>query len=396
MKRLLRLLSLRRTEVPRLSLAASIFFLVAVNDGIVKSVSSGVFNIRAGVERLPEMYTWIAWLFLVSMILLSFLTTKVRRQRLLLGFLSVLALVLVANTLVLWHAHANGLDLGGTGFYPFLFISSELVRNMANFQIWIVAGGICYTSRAKVLFPLLAASTTLGDITGGFLVQLLSLVLDSYMIYGLSAINMVVVIGLMKPLLRRYFVAPSGADGVEEESASLPENLRYFSRSTYLKLLFLLSVAIFALYTAIHYAFNVVARQYYPSEADITAFFGLFFGFAGVATLLFTTVALRHVLRLLGTGNVYAWVSGIHLVIALILLSVFEDLLPISVISAILVLNIFNYVLLDSVIAPAYQVLIKLVPERNSDGTRMIMEGDSCWSVASSGRDSRRCTPRVS
>ena len=40
MKRLLRLLSLRRAEVPRLSLAASIFFLVAVNDGIVKKAGA--------------------------------------------------------------------------------------------------------------------------------------------------------------------------------------------------------------------------------------------------------------------------------------------------------------------------------------------------------------------
>ena len=375
MNRLLRLLSVRRTEVPRLSLAASIFFLVAVNDGIVKSVSAGVFNIRAGVERLPEMYTWIAWLFLLTMVLLSYLTTKVGRPKLLFGFLSCLALVLLINSLVLWYAHTNDLDLGGTGFYPFLFISSELVRNMANFQIWIVAGGICYTSRAKVLFPLLAASTTLGDIAGGFLVQLLGLLLDSYQIYALSVANMVVVIILMKPLVRRYFVAPSGSDGVEEETASLPDNLRYFLRSTYLKLLFLLSVAIFALYTAIHYAFNVVARQHFPSEGDITSFFGLFFGVAGVATLLFTTVALRHVLRLLGTGNVYSWVCGIHVVIALILLSAFNDVLPLSIIAAIFALNILNYVLLDSVIAPAYQVLIKLVPERNSDGTRMIMEG---------------------
>ena len=374
MTRFLRLLNLRRTEIRRLSLAAAIFILVAVNDGIVKSVAAGVFNIRAGVDRLPEMYTWIAWLFSLTMILLSYLSTKVQRQRLLLGFLGFLGFVLLINTIVLWFEHTRSIDLTGTGFYPFLFVSSELVRNMANFQIWIAAGGICYTSRAKVLFPLLAASTTLGDIAGGFLVKLLGLILASYQTYGLSVINMIVVIALMRPLVRRYFVAPTGAGG-EEEAASLPENLRYFGRSTYLKLLFVLSIAIFALYTAIHYAFNVIARQHYTSEGDITAFFGLFFGFAGVATLVVTTMALRHILRLLGAGNVYAWVCVVHLAIAAVLMSVFRDILPLPVVGAIFALNILNYVLLDSVIAPTYQVLIKLVPQRNSDGTRMIMEG---------------------
>ena len=230
MNRLYRLLGLRRNEVSRLSLAASIFFLVAVNDGIVKSVSSGVFNIRAGVDRLPEMYTWIAWLFSLTMVLLSYLTTKVARQRLLFGLLAVLGVFLALNACVLWLQQLGAIDLRGTGFYPFLFVSSEMVRSIANFQIWIVAGGICYTSRAKVLFPLLAASTTVGDIAGGFLVQVLGTFMVAYQIYGLSVLNMVAIICLLRPLVKRYFVTPAGE--VEEEAASMPENIRYFSQSS--------------------------------------------------------------------------------------------------------------------------------------------------------------------
>ena len=71
MTRIMRMLGVRKNETSRLALASSIFFLVAVNDGIVKSVSSGVFNIRVGDDHLPEMYTWIAWLFSLSMVLLS-------------------------------------------------------------------------------------------------------------------------------------------------------------------------------------------------------------------------------------------------------------------------------------------------------------------------------------
>ena len=375
MTALLRLLSLRRSEVPRIALAALIFFLVAINDGVVKSVSAGVFNVRAGVERLPEMYTWIAWLFSLTMVLLSYLTTKVRRERLIFGLLGFMAIVLALNAFLLWVDQAgNGADLAGKGFYPFLFISSEIVRSMANFQIWIIAGGICFTSRAKVLFPLLAASTTLGDIGGGFLVGVLGTYLASHQTYALSVVNAVVVILLLRPLMRRYFVSATSA-GEESEAASIGENIKFFAASSYLKLLFILSLALFALYTAIHYGFNVVARQHYSSEGDITAFFGLFFGVAGVATLIVTTVALRRVLRWLGVGSLYMWVCAVHVVIALVLLSVFEGVLPASVVAVIFVCNILNYVLLDSIIAPTYQVLIKLVPPRNSDGTRMIMEG---------------------
>jgi len=375
MKALLRLLSLRRSEVPRISLAALIFFLVALNDAVVKSVSAGVFNIRAGVDRLPEMYTWIAWLFALTMVLLSCLTTKVRRERLIFGLLGVMATVLALNTVLLWMDQAGaGADLAGTGFYPFLFISSEIVRSMANFQIWIIAGGICFTSRAKVLFPLLAASTTLGDIAGGFLIGLLGVHLASHETYALTVVSAIFVILLLRPLMRRYFVSAT-SDGGESKAASLGENLRYFAGSSYLRLLFMLSLALFALYTAIHYGFNVVARQHYSSEGDIIAFFGLFFGVAGVATLVVTTLALRRVLRWLGVGSLYMWVCAVHLAIALVLLSVFQGVLPVSIVAVIFICNILNYVLLDSIIAPTYQVLIKLVPSRNSDGTRMIMEG---------------------
>jgi len=374
MSQLLRLLNLRRNEISRVALAACVFFLVAIDDGIVKSVSAGVFNIREGVERLPEMYTWIAWLFSATMALLSYLTTKVARQRLLFGLLGTLCAVLVLNTAALVAVERGaGHVLATGGFYPFLFVSSELVRSMAGFQIWIVAGGICYTSRAKVLFPLLVASTTLGDIAGGFLVQGLGSFLPSYQIYGLAALIMGVVIALLRPLVRRHFVAPAGDE--EAGAASLSENVRSFARSTYLRLLFLLSIALFGIYTAIHYVFNVVARQHFAAEGDITSFFGLFYGTAGVATLLTTTVLLRHILRLVGAGNIYMWVCAVHAVIALTLMAVFQGVLPLGAVVVIFAFNLANFVLLDSVIAPTYQVLIKLVPERNSDGTRMIMEG---------------------
>ena len=371
---ILKLLNLRRNEVHRLVHAASIFFLVSVNDGIVKSVAAAVFNIRQGVEHLPLMYTWIAVLFSLSMALLSWLTAKIARQRLLFGLLSAVVLLLVFNTGMLLLEH-QGRNLGflHDGFYPFLFVSSELARSLVGFQIWIVAGGICYTSRAKVLFPLLAASATLGDITGGFVVRVLGTLLESYQLYGLSALNMVLVIALMRPLVRRYFI--SQQEGEEEECATLSENLRYFGRSTYLQLLFVLSIAIFALYTTIHYGFNVIGREHFPSEAGITEFFGLFYGFTGLATLVVTTFLLQRLLRWMGTGNAYLWVCAVYVLVALLLIGVFEGRLPFPVVGSIFAFNLINFLLLDSVVAPTYQVLIKLVPQRNSDGTRMIMEG---------------------
>ena len=372
MTRIMRMLGVRKNETSRLALASSIFFLVAVNDGIVKSVSSGVFNIRVGVDHLPEMYTWIAWLFSLTMVLLSYLTTKISRQRLLFNLLVLLGVVLAFNAAVLWLEQSGAVDLKGTGFYPFLFISSEMVRSMANFQVWIVAGGICYTSRAKILFPLLAASTTIGDITGGFLVQVLGAFMIAYQIYGLSVVNMAAIIALLRPLVKRYFVV-STADS-DDEGATMSENIRFFAKSTYLKLLFVLSIAIFALYTSIHYGFNVLARMQYETEGEITSFFGLFFGLAGLATLL-TTTLLSRLLRWLGAGNVYLWVCAVYLLSAALLMAVFGDVLPIPEIAVIFALNLLSYVLLDSIVAPTYQVMIKLVPQRNSDGTRMIMEG---------------------
>ena len=97
MSYLLKLLDLRRNEVPRLGLASALFFLVQVDDGIVKSVASAVFNIRAGVENLPLMYTWIAVVFSLSMVLLSWLTAKVARQHLLFAMMGGVALVFAVN-----------------------------------------------------------------------------------------------------------------------------------------------------------------------------------------------------------------------------------------------------------------------------------------------------------
>ena len=157
--------------------------------------------------------------------------------------------------------------------------------------IWIVAGGICYASRAKVLFPLWAASATLGDICGGFSARLLGPMLDSYQLYGLAVCNMGVVIVLLRPLMKRYFIGRQ--DEEETQGAPFREILAFLGHSTYLKLLLVLSIGVFGLYTALHYSFNVVTRAHFPSEAGITGIFGLFYGFTGIATLLVTSLGLR-------------------------------------------------------------------------------------------------------
>tara|TARA_B100001250_G_scaffold112207_1_gene94841 strand:- start:10170 stop:13301 length:3132 start_codon:yes stop_codon:yes gene_type:complete len=374
MQYILRLLNVRKNEVPRLMLAASVFFLAQIDDGIVKSVSSAVFNVRAGVDKLPLMYTWIAIVFSISMALLSWMTSHVARQRLLFGLMAAVSLVLSSNAVILFYDSQNSTPLG-IPYYSYLFVSSELARTLMNFQIWIVAGGICYSSRAKVLFPLLASSAVLGDIAGGGIVRLLGNVLAPHILYGLAVVNMVVVLFLLRQLLRKYFVQQSDGDQEGERGATLGENFLYFVKSAYLLLLFALSIAVFAMYTAIHYSFNVVARNAYATEGEITQFFGLFFALTGVATLAVTTLLLQRLLRWLGTGAIYFWTSVVYGVIAAVLFVISDGIIPLSLIAAIFVGNLLNYVLLDSVVAPAYQVLIKLVPARNSDGTRMIMEG---------------------
>ncbi len=374
MTHLLKLFNLRRHEVPRLVHASAIFLLANVADGIVKSVAAAVFNSRAGVDQLPLMYTAIAVFFSLNMVVLSVLSARCSRQRLLFGMMAGLAAVLFLNVWMLWRESQVGASPVGALFYPWLFISSELVRSLAAFQVWVMAGGICYSARARVFFPLFAASATLGDISGGFLVRLLGPLLEAWQLYCLAALALVLIIALLWPLVRRYFVVSHHGDG-EEERASFAENLRFCGRSRYLQALFALSIAILAVYTAIHYAFNVAAAVSYPSEAQTTGLFGLFYGVTGVGTLLVTTFLLRLVLRWVGAGNVYTWVCGVYLVVALVLSATFGAYGIAAELWTAFALNLLNFLLLDSVVAPTYQVLIKLVPQRHSDGARMIMEG---------------------
>jgi len=379
----LRLLKLRCNEVRREWNVALIFFLVSVDDGIVKSVTQAVFNIRQGVEHLPAMYTWIAVLFSLSMLLLSWLTAKVARQRLLFGLLGAVELVLILNTGLLLLEQQSSVDLRHMGFYSFLFISSEIARNLVGFQIWIVAGGICICmerGRPGVLLALLAASAILGDISGGIMVRFLGPVLEAYQLYGLAALLMALVMARMPSLFRRFFITiqekeEEVQEGEKEEAATLTENLHYFGRSTYLWLLFVLSLGIFALYTAIHYGFNVIGRQHFPSEAEFTGFFGLFYMVNGIATLVFT--AFLHT-RLLGRGrtrSVYLGVCAGYALVAVALMVAFAGHLPLPAVGAIFAFNLINFLLLDSIVAPTYQAMMKVVPQRNTDGTRMIMEG---------------------
>ena len=158
MNYLLRVLNVRRNEVPRLLLASAVFFLAQVDDGIVKSVSSAVFNVRAGVEKLPLMYTWIAVVFSLSMAFLSWLTSKVARQRLLLGLMVFVASILTANALLLLYEHRIAVGLGMQA-YSFLFISSELARTLMKMRRMTMACSYMMVLHARRS----AASPTFGQ-----------------------------------------------------------------------------------------------------------------------------------------------------------------------------------------------------------------------------------------
>ena len=387
MKTLIKYLDLRPHEVQRVFLTALVFFLVQVDDGIIKSVSQAVFNVRIGVEKLPTMYTWISILFSISMVMLSWITGIIARERLLYFLIAGIGVTLATNTMFLISEKVGFLSLPDS-FYSFLFVSSELVRTILNFQIWIVAGGICFVSRAKVFFPILAACAVLGDIAGGTFVRLSSSALEAFELYAVATANIVVIFFLLRLCMRRFFVV---TEETINAKSSLSENIRYILGSNYLLLLFGISLAIFAVYTTVHYGFNVVSVSYFQSAADseekITNFLGLFFASTGIATLIGTFFVLPPLFKWLGTRKIYFCVGVTYLFIATMLLGVFStNFVDSSIFAsvsdplfwplvAIFSGNLVSYLLLDSVVAPTYQVLVQLIPERNTDGTRMIMEG---------------------
>lgn len=190
--------------------------------------------------------------------------------------------------------------------FPAFYIWVGILGVLAPAQVWTLANYLLTTREAKRVFGLVGAGAITGWIFAGMLTKALASIegFGTESLLVAMAIGFVACAGIVFALWRakETAAAEGGASHQEPPSKSLRESLAVIFASPYLisiaTLITLSSVAT----TFAGWQFKAIAKGAYPDKDALTAFFGEFNFWAGIACLVLQLLLTSRFLRRFGLG----------------------------------------------------------------------------------------------
>jgi len=360
-------LSLQSGDRHRLQLMIPVFFSLGMGEVLGISSATSIFNIRYGVEYLPLMYVLEAAGLLLASLAIADMSGRMKRARFLRVAYGIMAGLILINGLVLLLVKLNG-GAPGALFYPFLLVSSMVVFFQLTPLIWLVAVDICPTQQAKRLFPILAGSSTIGCIIAGVVAKGLAPA-GVEIIYCLWAFFLLAG-GYFLSRTIQYYIVPVNLTEAEE-SADLKDSIKSVYQSRFLLSMLGLLTFIMVLNFVMDYQFNTVARLAYHNEADLAGFLAVFLAISNLVAVVIELGFLSRIMAALGVGNIILLVTiGLG---SCFLLMVFLGTGPLAL-GTVFMGYLVTKIMVNVLGEPSYQLLFKVVPAKERDGVRFLVE----------------------
>ncbi|MCC7382989.1 MAG: MFS transporter [Deltaproteobacteria bacterium] len=261
-----------------------------------RTVRDTLFLSRYRLEQLPWMYVAVA----VAVATVSYgygrLADRIPRERMIVGSLATFPGLLL-GAWVLLH-----LERAGTWLYPSLYVLTEIIGALSMIQFWTFANDIFSSREAKRLFAFIGAGGVVASIACGFLVG------GSARQLGASNLVLIVAafLGLAMFCVRRIAhecrreLAQVAAKRSRSTRARPSERGRLLE-TRHLRLIGGIVVLTMLTSTLVDYQFKVLARQSYLGHEDgLAAFFGYFYGFAGIISFGVQFLAIGRLLERAG------------------------------------------------------------------------------------------------
>jgi ATP:ADP antiporter, AAA family len=280
-----RFVDVRPGEAARIGfMAAFLFFLLAANN-VIKIVRDALFLSRFAITELPYVYLMAAAFAGAVITVYSRYTSRLSLSQVILGSHAFI----ISNLIIFWLLIAF-YDFGWV-LYAF-YIWSAIVGLVAVAQFWTLANVLVSAREGKRLLGILTAAGTLGGVTGGFgsswavsfLVrtdQLLWLIVVLF-----AAAFAVVWFAITKS--ERALASDPRTDATPSEIKT-PDASGFVGTlwgSRYLQTIAALIFLSVIVSTLIDYQFKSAAKGAYPSPEALAGFFGSYYAWLSVVTLL--------------------------------------------------------------------------------------------------------------
>ena len=292
-------LDVRPGEAARIGfMAAFLFFLLAANN-VIKIVRDAFFLSRFPITELPYVYLMAAAFASVVISIYSRYTFRFSLLQVILGS----HVFIISNVIIFWLLIVF-YDFGWV-LYAF-YIWSAIVGLIAVAQFWMLANDMFTPRDGKRLFGILTAAGTLGGMMGGF-----GATLAVNFLFGTSQLLWLIVALFAGALGVVWFAAREresalaanyGADvlsrEIEERDASGVVGTLWGSH--YLQTIAALIFLSVIVSTLIDYQFKAAAKGAYPSTEALAGFFGSYYAWLSVVTVLVQLLLTGRLLMGLG------------------------------------------------------------------------------------------------
>ncbi|HVQ62337.1 MAG TPA: Npt1/Npt2 family nucleotide transporter, partial [Burkholderiales bacterium] len=290
--------SLQRGDGRRGGLLFTYLFLIITCYQLGKTARDALFLSVFKASKLP--YADMAIAVLVGVVIAIYVTIgrRVALRDLLVGCLLLFAVLQCGFWyLAKFHPHL-------TWQYPVFYIWVGILGVLAPTQVWTLANYLLTTREAKRIFGLVGAGGISGWIFSGILADLLATTpgLGTESLLLAMAIGLVGCAALVVVLWRERKTSPSAAPHAQPAPTSLRQSLSVVFSSPYLvSIAVLITLASLATCFAA-WQFKAIAKAAYVDKNALTAFFGRFNFWAGLACLALQLILTSRFLRRFGLG----------------------------------------------------------------------------------------------
>jgi hypothetical protein len=260
----------------------------------MKPASSSLFLKQLGADKLPYVTILIAGLlgfFVAGYIRIS---RKVKLPWMLGGtligcILSALGFWMLLGRQVVW-------------VYPVFSIWVGMYGVIATTQVWTLANELFTTREAKHVFGVVGAGGISGGILGSYATRALAPVLGTINLLLVAAGLLTVALVIALVLMRYRLPSQTRQDDSGEEGRLL-DSLRYVTSSSHLRLIAGLVLVTAIATKIVDWQFQAVAVGHFADGDQLSAFFGSFYGTAGILGLIVQLFLTSRILRRFGLGG---------------------------------------------------------------------------------------------
>ncbi len=236
------------------------------------------------------------------------------------------------------------------------------------------AGDYFTTRDAKRLYPYIAGGMAVGSIVAGTLIsQVVPVIGSENMLYACMGF---LTAGMGFSLFIHKIGTPvTRPENSPDTKTGAKTPLNAIISQSYIQLVFLVVLIGVICFVIVDFQMKISAKTVYSNSTDLAAFFGNFYMYAGIMTILVQFLVVEFLLRQFGIINCLMILPGIHMITNIIFYSTGYGLFAGHTLFIIASANFFRIILTESLDLPSRELLFLPLPFHIRVQAQAIMGG---------------------